>query len=156
MTVSQELIDGRPALRLERRLHHSIDRVWRAVTEPAELAQWFVSAVPWTPAVGEEFEGAGQTGRVTAVEPPRLIAWTWGVEAYSFELTPEGDGCVLIFTHVFDPQLGPAWQHAAGWETYFKRLDAVLAGGFLSEEAAHEGVGELIERYRTRFQGHET
>jgi uncharacterized protein YndB with AHSA1/START domain len=152
MTVTQQIVNGRPALRFERRLDHAIDRVWRAVTEPSELAQWFVSEVSWTPEVGEEFEAGGETGRITAVEPPRLLAWTWGVEEYSFELTPDGDGCVLAFTHVFDPRLGPAWQHAAGWDTYFKRLDALLAGGFLSEEDAHEGVAELIERYRTSFQ----
>jgi uncharacterized protein YndB with AHSA1/START domain len=120
---------------------------------PSPLSsQWFVSEVSWTPEVGEEFEAGGETGRITAVEPPRLLAWTWGVEEYSFELTPDGDGCVLAFTHVFDPRLGPDWQHAAGWDTYFKRLDALLAGGFLSEEDAHEGVAELIERYRTSFQ----
>ena len=75
------------------------------------------------------------------------------MERYSFELTPAGDGCVLVFTHVFDPRLGPGWQHAAGWETYLNRLDAHVAGGFLSEEAAHEGVSELIEHYRRRFEG---
>jgi uncharacterized protein YndB with AHSA1/START domain len=151
MSVTQHTIDGRPALRVERHLPHSIERVWRAVTDPAELRHWFVAEAPWTPEAGEEFEVGGQVGRITALEPPRLIAWTWGAERYSFELTPDGDACVLVFTHVFDPELGPAWQHAAGWETYFNRLDAHLAGGFLSEEAAHEGIDELFDRYRALF-----
>lgn len=148
MTATQQTVDGRPALRLERRLAHPVERVWRAVTEPAELARWFVAEVPWTPEAGEEFEAGGETGRITALEPPRLLAWTWGVERYSFELAPDGDGCVLVFTHGFNPELGPAWQHAAGWETYFDRLEAHLGGGFLSEEDAHAGIDELIERYR--------
>ena len=151
MTASQQTIDGRPALRFERRLEHSIERVWRAVTEPDELRQWFVSEVPWTPAAGEVFEAGGETGRITALVPPHLIAWTWGVERYSFELAPQGDGCRLVFTHVFDPDLGPDWQHAAGWETYLNRLDAHLAGGFLSELDAHADIDELLERYRSRF-----
>ena len=58
---------------------------------------------------------------------------------------------MLVFTHVFNPQLGPSWQHAAGWETYLKRLDTHLAGGFLSEEQAHEGIDDLLERYRETF-----
>jgi uncharacterized protein YndB with AHSA1/START domain len=153
MTGKEQMIEGRPALRFERRLDHSIDRVWRAVTEPAELARWFVAEAPWTPEVGEVFEAGGETGRITAFEPPRLIVWTWGVERYSFELTADGDGCVLVFTHVFNPKLGPSWQHAAGWETYFSRLDAHLAGGFLSEEDAHQGIDDLIERYRETFRG---
>jgi uncharacterized protein YndB with AHSA1/START domain len=151
MTATQETIDGRPALRFERRLNHSVERVWRAVTTPAELARWFVAEAPWTPEAGETFEAGGESGRITALEPPRLIAWTWGVERYSFELRPDSEGCVLVFIHVFNPDLGPGWQHAAGWETYLNRLDAHLAGGFLSEEDAHAGVDELIERYREAF-----
>ena len=151
MTGSEQIVDGRPALRFERRLNHPIDRVWRAVTEPAELARWFVAEVPWTPVAGEEFEAGGESGSITTLEPPRLIAWTWGIERYSFELTADGDGCVLVFTHVFNPELGPSWQHAAGWETYFNRLDAHLAGGFLGEQEAHEGIDDLIDNYREAF-----
>ena len=146
-----QTIDGRPALRFERRMAHSAQRVWRAVTEPAEMAQWFVAPVAWTPALGETFEGGGQRGEITALEEPTLLRWTWGQERYAFELSPEGDGCRLVFTHVFDERYGPAAQHAAGWETYFDRLDAHLAGGFLDEEEAHGSIGELHERYAARF-----
>ena len=52
-TGRQEIVDGRPALRFERRLNHSVERVWRAVTDPAELARWFVSEVSWKPEPGE-------------------------------------------------------------------------------------------------------
>ena len=152
MTGTQQTLDGRPALRFERHLDHPLERVWRAVTEPAELGRWFVVAeVPWTPREGEEFEAGGESGRITALEPPRLLAWTWGPERYSFELSPEGDGCVLVFTHVFNPELGPGWQHAAGLETYLARLDAHLAGGYLSEEDAHAGIDDLMALYRERF-----
>jgi len=150
-TGSQQTVDGRPALRFERHLDHSVERVWRAVTEPAELARWFVAEVAWKPELGETFEAGGEHGEITALDPPHRLAWSWGVERYSFELTPAGDGCVLVFTHVFDPRRGPDWQHAAGWETYLNRLDAHLGGRFLSEEAAHEHVGELIEHYRRHF-----
>jgi uncharacterized protein YndB with AHSA1/START domain len=151
MTVTQQTLDGRPALRLERRLPHSVERVWRAVTEPAELARWFVAPVAWTPVAGEVFRAAGEVGHITALDPPHALEWTWGVERCRFDLTSDGDGCVLAFTHVFNAELGPGWQHAAGWETYFNRLDAHLDGGFLSEEDAHEGVQALMERYRASF-----
>ena len=146
-----QTIDGRPALRFERRLAHTPERVWRAVTEPAELAQWFVAPVGWTPALGETFEGEGQSGEITALEAPRLLAWSWGRERYAFELAADGDGTRLVFTHVFDPSYGPAAQHAAGWETYLDRLDAMLDGGALSEEDAHGPIGELHEIYAARF-----
>ena len=148
MTATRSTLGGRPALRIERRLTRPAERVWRAVTEPEELARWFVAPVPWTPVAGEEFEAGGERGRITAFEPPRLIAWSWGIERYSFELTPDGDGCLLVFMHAYDPALGPGHQHAAGWEAYFDRLDAHVAGGYLSEEDAHAGMQARIDRYR--------
>ena len=92
----------------------------------------------------------GERGEITELEPSRVIAWTWGGELFRFELSPDGEGCVLVFVHVFDDRALGA-QHAAGWEVYLNRLDAHLAGGFLSEEAAHEAAPELHERYAERF-----
>jgi uncharacterized protein YndB with AHSA1/START domain len=146
-----ETIDGRAALRFERRLAHSAERVWRAVTDPAELACWFVAPVPWVPRLGETFEGGGQRGEITALEEPILLAWTWGAERYQFDLRVDGEGCLLTFTHVFDERFGPGAQHAAGWETYLARLDAHLAGRQLTEIEAHAPIAELHERYAARF-----
>lgn len=142
-----ETIDGREALRFERWLPHSPERVWRAVSEPGELSRWFVAEVPWTPSSGEEFEAAGQTGRITALEPRRMLAWEWGKERYSFEIAPDGEGSRLIFLHFFDPADGPGAQHASGWEAYLWRLAVSLDGGELSEAEAPRIVPELSERY---------
>ena len=54
---------------------------------------------------------------------------------------------MLTFTHVFDAKLGSPAQHAAGWEAYLNRLDVHLTGRHLSEEEAHQPIGELHERY---------
>jgi uncharacterized protein YndB with AHSA1/START domain len=150
MNATLETVDNRPALRFERHLGYPVDRVWRAVSDPAELARWFVDAVEWKPELGETFEAGGQSGEITQLDPPRLIEWVFGGDLFRFELSPEGDDCLLVFTHVFDERALGA-QHAAGWEAYFKRLDAHLAGDFLSEEDAHEGVSEIHERYAERF-----
>jgi uncharacterized protein YndB with AHSA1/START domain len=75
-----ETIDGRPALRFERTLAHSVERVWRAISDPAELERWFPAAADWTPATGEIFEAYGATGEVTEVDAPHRLAWTFGGE----------------------------------------------------------------------------
>ncbi len=145
-----ETIDGRPVLRFERRLAHSVQRTWRAVTDPKELAAWFVVPVSWTPEAGEQFESYGQTGEITELEAPRVIAWTWGDEQFRFDLRADGEGCVLVFTHVLaDRSLGA--EYAAGWEIYLRRLDAHVAGLELSVEEGHDLIGELHERYAQRF-----
>lgn len=145
-----ETIDGRPALRFERTLPHSVERVWRAVSEPAELECWFPAVVEWMPAAGETLELGGMGGEVTEVDPPHRLAWTFNGEDYSFDLAAADDGCRLTFTHVFDDR-SLAAQTATGWQTYFARLDAHLAGESLSEEEAHESWGETHERYAERF-----
>jgi uncharacterized protein YndB with AHSA1/START domain len=145
-----ETIDGRPALRFERILPHSVERAWRAVSDPAELERWFPAVVKWTPAAGETLEAYGMTGEVTEVDAPRRLAWNFNGERYSFDLARNEAGCRLVFTHVFGDRTLAA-QTAAGWETYLSRLDAHLVGEYLSEEAAHDSWGDVHERYAARF-----
>ena len=38
-------IDGRPTVRIERHYPHPIEKVWRAVTTPEHLDEWFPSPV---------------------------------------------------------------------------------------------------------------
>ena len=81
MDGRQETIDGRPALVFERHLAHSVERVWRAVTEPEELARWFVAPVDWRPEVGAGFTSVGQAGEVIAVEERRFLRLGMGRRA---------------------------------------------------------------------------
>jgi uncharacterized protein YndB with AHSA1/START domain len=145
-----ETIDGRPALRFERVLDHPVERVWRAISEPAELERWFPAAADWTPATGETFEAYGATGEVTEAEAPHRLAWTYGADRYSFELSDTEGGCRLIFIHVFEDR-SLAAQTAAGWDTYLSRLEPHLAGGYVSEEEAHQPWQDVHERYAERF-----
>jgi uncharacterized protein YndB with AHSA1/START domain len=129
-----ETIDGRPALRFERRLAHSVERVWCAITESKEMRHWF----------------PGSTWEVTQSEPPRLLVGSWYGDTLRFELTPDGDGCLLVFTHAF-AERDKAARDAAGWESCFVRLDALLAGEPMSEADSLKGWPEMHERYAESF-----
>ena len=154
MPTTKITVDGRAALRVERRLPHAPERVWRAVSDPAEMERWFVATVPLGPTEGEEFEAYGETGRILVVDPPRRLEWTFGIEHYWFELTPDGDAATtLVFVHVFNPDLGPGERHAAGWDVYFHRLDVHLDGGFISEEDAHAQAADRREHDRGPISG---
>lgn len=146
-----ETIDGRPALRFVRYLPHSIDRVWRAVSTPAELEQWFPAAVEWGPENGEKLEAYGMTGEVTEAEAPHTLAWSFNGDLYRFDLDEDGGHCRLTFLHVFGDLGAPAAQTAAGWHTYMTRLEALLGGSPLSEEEAHANWGETHEHYAELF-----
>ena len=90
MTADLQTIDGRPALRLERYLDHPVERVWRAVSEPAEVRRWMPAAADWTLTLGAEFELGGQQGQITELDPPHLIGWTFGADRFRFTLRAEG------------------------------------------------------------------
>jgi uncharacterized protein YndB with AHSA1/START domain len=145
-----ETIDGRPALRFERTLDHPVERVWRAISEPAELERWFPAAVGWTPEVGETFEAAGAPVEVTEVDPPHRLGWVYAEQPHVFELTAREGGCRLVFTHVIDG-VALAAQTATGWETYLSRLEPHLAGEHIPEELAHAQWAAIHECYAERF-----
>ena len=130
-----ETIEARPALRFERRLGHSVERVWRAISDPDELRHWFPPDEPLT---------------VTESDPPRLLAGTWFGDPLRFELRPDGEGCVLVFTHVFADR-DTAARTAAGWDSSLVRLGALLAGEPLGYEDSLEAWPEIHERYAERF-----
>jgi uncharacterized protein YndB with AHSA1/START domain len=71
-------------------LSHSVNRVWRAISDASELAQWFPNTSAtldlrpggvghWVWDIDEgHFEAEIH---VEVVEPPHRLVWTWGHEA---------------------------------------------------------------------------
>ena len=160
-----ELEGDRVGVRFERRLTHSPERVWRAVTETEELAKWF----PARPEIaGEREPGASltftypdnaeppETGVVVAYEPPRLFEFTWrpgspdgdDPQTLRFELEPDGDGTKLTFTHEL-PRPDTA-KVAAGWQLCLDDLELALAGEPRAEFPEGRWV-ELHEEYAEQF-----
>ena len=126
--------DGRPAVRFERTYPHPVDRVWRAVSDPAELIRWFPSAVELEPRAGGavRFSGdpysEGSSGVVLAWEPPRRLAFTWGEDELHLELEPAGEGgCRLVLLDVLGDRSAAA-RNGGGWYVCLAELVKVLDG----------------------------
>ncbi|MFC4857590.1 SRPBCC family protein [Actinophytocola glycyrrhizae] len=153
-------VNGEPTLRFERRLRHSPAKVWRAVTDPAELAHWFPAAVeaqlrpgapmrftfPEEAVVDSEWDG-----EVLEVDEPRVFMFRWSADVLRIELIPDGDGCRLVFTQTIGGgQVGllGAGRTAAGWDTCLDTLVARLDG-----TSAPEGSDWLppMEHYIRKF-----
>lgn len=142
-----------PVLRFERRLPHAVERVWRALTDPEDLRNWFPGVPRFTLEEGAEFvvEGdAGGTGRILEIDPPRILAFSWGEDHLRFELAADGDGCLLTFSHEFG-DLSRGAQTAAGWELCLDRLAAQVAGEPIGERESLAHWPELHERYAAEF-----
>ena len=149
MTESLQARDGRSVLRMERWLKHSPEKVWRAMTEPERLADWFpATVVPELREGGRVEFGFGDDGVVTDIEPPRLIAYTWGGDHLRWELHPDGEGTRLVLLHTFDDRAGAA-SFGAGWHTCMVALDLALDG----RPGADPGVDDIAlhERFVAQF-----
>jgi uncharacterized protein YndB with AHSA1/START domain len=149
------------SLRFERHLHHPIERVWHAISDPAELERWFPSAVEIELVLGGTVTFAetgldidptlvATRGTVIALEPPHLLAFTWGDEPLRFELRGDDEGgCVLTFTHEFVNRAGAA-RFAAGWSVCLERL-----AGALDPAASPAGSwDDYYARYEGEFSTH--
>lgn len=125
--------DGRCVLRFERKLAHPVEKVWRAITEPDELVHWFPNPIradfreggdiQWLDADGEP----EMSGTITEWEPPHRWAHVANDETMRFEIQPDGDGCLLTFTHIFDDRAGSA-SFASGWDLCLDGLEHTLDG----------------------------
>ncbi|HYJ70407.1 MAG TPA: SRPBCC family protein [Nocardioidaceae bacterium] len=149
--ATRQFEEGRAVLRFERRLAHPPEKVWRAVTEPDELAHWFPGRVemelrPGAPVhfVEDDPDIGESSGEVVEVDPPKVFAFRWGGDLLRFELAPDGSGCRLSFSHALSG--GDTWgderfaaQHAAGWDACLELLLAWLAGESADPESTDAG-----------------
>ncbi|WP_147918623.1 SRPBCC family protein [Ruania zhangjianzhongii] len=151
MTTFEER-DGGFRVVVERHFPHPIEKVWRAVTEPVHLSQWFPAPVELELTPGGAmrfpgFDGAEAVGVVDTVQAPGLLVFTWGSDQFTFTLTAEGDGTQFTLAHVFDDRAGAA-SFATGWETCIGGLAALIAGTEMPTAepgfARHE---ELVSRF---------
>ena len=115
-------------IQVERRFAHPPERVWRAVSEPTGLAAWFPSTVEIDLRVGGRVGFSfGEDGKVTELDPPRLLAFTWDGELLRFELEPDGDGTRFRLLHTFADREAAA-SSAAGWQECTAALGRSLDG----------------------------
>lgn len=102
-----------PSIVVEQVFDSSPDRIWKAITDPDEMRQWFFEQMPdFRPEVGfhTEFlitnEGRNftHTWTLTEVIPKRKVVYQWRYPEYSgdsrvyFEIKAHEPGCILRVT----------------------------------------------------------
>lgn len=155
-----QTIDGKAVLRFERKLAHTPAKVWKAITEPAEMAHWFPAMVEtelrpgavmsFTFPEDAPVDTTGD-GEILEFDPPKVYAFRWNFDVLRFELIPDGSGCHLLFSQTF----GGGWvgglaagRNAIGWDVCLDVLAAHLAGQVF--EPPTDWLGPM-EHYIRRF-----
>jgi uncharacterized protein YndB with AHSA1/START domain len=126
-------------LRFERYLLHPVEKVWAAMTNPAQLAQWLAPGEFELTLGGRVYltftDGNGVVdGQVTAITPPRLLEFTWTDKGNDlgyvrWELTAEDGATRLVLTHTVPESAREFGLPAlAGWHSLLEKLATLLDG----------------------------
>ena len=143
------------AVRFERLLPGSPERVWDYLTDPELRGKWFAAGAidlrpggsltllfrnaDLSPDDGEvpekfrKYEGFESNGQVVRAERPRRLVFDWIEEPgrsteVSFELEPRGEQTLLILTHRRLSNRDAAVDVSGGWHLHLDVLEDVLAG----------------------------
>jgi len=145
-----------------RDLRHAPEKVWSALTDPAQVGQW-------APYVTEQDLGTagdvtltmidGDTAedvpsKVIRAEPPTLLEHTFGTDLLRWELAATGTGTRLTLRHTVGDWDWLA-QVAAGWHICLdvaeRMLDGSPVGPIRGQEALQYGWDELRSAYTERL-----
>jgi uncharacterized protein YndB with AHSA1/START domain len=139
-------------------LRHAPDRVWEALTEPEQLAEWAPYATDrdlgstgdatLTMIDGETAEELAT--HVARAERPRLLEYSWGDDLLRWELAPEGAGTRLTLRHTLADE-GFVPKVAAGWHLCLDVAERLLDGQPIApirgQDALNYGWQELHDTY---------
>ena len=154
--------DGRWTLVFTRELRHRPEKVWAALTDPAQLAKWSPFGAdrdlsrPGT-ATLTMFGGdmpQELPASVTRAERPSLLEYTWGEDRLRWELDAIDSGTRLTLHHTVQ---GPDFlsKAAAGWHLCFvvaaHMLDGDPIAPIVGEDARNYGWDQLDEAYAERL-----
>jgi uncharacterized protein YndB with AHSA1/START domain len=147
---------------LVRELHHSPEKVWQALTDPAHLREWApfeadrslgaAGATVKLATVGAPTPQVSET-RVTRADAPTLLEYNWGGNDIRWQLDALGSGTRLTLWHNIDR--GFISMGAAGWHICFDVLDRLLSGApigrIVGGEAMKFGWPRLNKEYAKQF-----
>jgi uncharacterized protein YndB with AHSA1/START domain len=135
---------GAATITFERFLRHPPETVWKALTDPQQLREWFLTEATIDGRAGGTVEHTTgpthvrATGRILTWEPPRLYEYEWNAEPMSgmphaerslvrWELTAVPGGTRLVLVHRgLTLQTADTFRH--GYPGFFDRLTALLDG----------------------------
>jgi uncharacterized protein YndB with AHSA1/START domain len=141
---------------LVRELRHSPERVWQALTDPAQLREWapFVSDGNLSSVGKVNLTWVGNSApietKVTRADAPRLLE----CGDIRWELEAQGSGTRLTLWHSIDRRF-ISWG-AAGWHVALDVLDRLLDGNPIGRIAGadamkFDGWKRLVAEYAKQF-----
>jgi uncharacterized protein YndB with AHSA1/START domain len=148
---------------LVRQLRHSPEKVWRALTDPAQLREWAPFDADGNMGIAGSTVKLNTVGRPTPLisetsikraDEPNVLEYRWGDGDLRWELEDFGGGTRLTLWHNIDRRY--ISMGAAGWHICLDVLDHALSGTPLGrivgpEAMKFEGWQRLNADYAKQF-----
>ena len=144
---------------LVRELRHAPEKVWQALTDPAQLSEWAPfnadASLGTVGTVSLTWVGTPQVSetKVTLSDAPKLLEYNWGGNGIRWELQALGSGTRLELWHNIDRRY--ISMGAAGWHICFDVLDHLLSGTpigrLVGGDAMKVGWQRLNAEYAKQF-----
>lgn len=150
----------------ERHFDAPVERLWKFIAEPQELAKWMGGPIDKLELVegGEVIVqiapklGATASGEVLEYVAGRLLKFTWNVPAWGhtpdllgtvmrWEAIPEGQGSKILLTHALPYTVGREHLLAAAWTLHLDQLGELLDGNDENYTIEHQSVQSLTAQY---------
>ena len=129
--------DDTKTLIVEREMPHSLEKIWRALTQGPLVEEWLMKN-DFKPVVGHRFDLRADWGvvncQVLAVEPNKVLSYAWeamGLKSVvTWTLAPTSTGTHLRMEQSgFRPEQQQAYEGAKyGWQKFFAGLERVVGG----------------------------
>lgn len=148
-----EKVEGGYIARFERHLHHSVEKVWAALTENEKLEKWMPNLqVENLQKEGKiKFNMKDGTGasfdlKITDYEKGSVLEYEWGNGKVRFELSPEPNGCLLVLKEFISELNDHTPKDLSGWHICLKVLNVLLNGSEI--EFPMDEWEEVYEQYK--------
>ena len=150
---------------------HPIERVWRAITDPDELARWFIPPTNWDLVVNADyrFHDDGFSGKIEALEPPTRIRFGNAAADsgyFEYQLSEAPGGTRMRFINHFSPEgayaqtpddlggdlpggPGTPWKpgFVGGWHEFWDALGDHLDGVATGSRLPPTKMGAVVQAF---------
>jgi len=147
-------------IRYERQSKHAPARLWRAITDSAEVSRWMSRSARIDLRVGGDYfvqfePGAGALdGVIVRAEPEHNLAYVWGLSVVEWTIEPDGDGSRYSFVHHGMSVRGLPDEEgvASGWHVWLDDFERHLSGKAPDPEIGRARFEALSPPYRERLE----
>ncbi len=148
---------------LVRELRHAPEKVWQALTDPAQLSEWApfdadanlgaIGATAHLSTIGAPASQISKT-TVTRADAPSLLEYNWGDQILRWQLEPHNGGTRLTLWHNIDRRF--ISMGAAGWHICLDVLNHLIGGTPIGRIVGGEAMKfewkRLNKEYSSQFE----